>query len=215
VSTGGAPADRGTSPPEVLVLEEGRPELAPSTDLAGLHAALAAHQPADAQQAEVQARMVAFAAAHPDALHRRCAEGHFTGSALVVDHARQQVLVLLHAKLGRWLQPGGHTDGEANLARTALREATEETGITGLRVVVPAVDLDIHEVRPPREAPHAHLDVRYLVLAPPGAAPAGNHESHALRWVGEDELPGLGADDGLVRLAARGLALARSLPADP
>lgn len=213
MSPGDPPGDGGPASPAALVLEEGRRELASSSDLAELHAALAAHRPADAQQAEVQARMVAFAAAHPDALHRSCAEGHFTGSALVVDDARARVLVLLHAKLGRWLQPGGHTDGEANLARTALREATEETGIAGLRVAVPAVDLDIHEVRPPHEAPHVHLDVRYLVLAPPGAAPAGNHESHALRWASEAELPGLGADDGLVRLAARGLALARSLPA--
>ena len=95
-------------------------------------------------------------------------------------------------------------------AATALREATEETGITGLRVVRPLVDLDIHEVRPPGEPAHLHLDVRHLVLAPPGAMVTGNDESLALRWVRPDELPSLGADDGLVRLAERGMALAAS-----
>ena len=152
-----------------------------------------------------------FARSHPDALHRASTEGHFTGSALVVDPSSGKVLVLLHAKLARWLQPGGHADGDANLAHVALREAEEETGIAGLAVVVPAVDLDIHEVRPPGEAPHLHLDVRYVVLAPPGPRPSGNHESHALRWVAPEELPELGADEGLVRLAAAGTAVARQL----
>ena len=77
--------------------------------------------------------------------------------------------------------------------------------------MVPAVDLDIHEVRPPKEAPHLHLDVRFVVLAPPGATVVGNHESEALRWVVPEELPALGADEGLVRLTERGLALARRL----
>jgi hypothetical protein len=76
---------------------------------------------------------------------------------------------------------------------------------------VPAVDLDIHEVRPPSEPPHLHLDVRFVVVAPEGATVVGNHESEALRWVAPDELPGLGADEGLVRLTERGLALARRL----
>ena len=107
--------------------------------------------------------------------------------------------------------PGGHADGDADLAHVAWREATEETGIEGLVVVVPAVHLDVHEVRPPSEDPHLHLDVRHLVLAPPGAVVAGNHESEALRWVQPDELPELGADDGLLELARRAGAVLDAL----
>ena len=77
--------------------------------------------------------------------------------------------------------------------------------------MVPAVDLDIHEVRPPAEPPHLHLDVRFVVLAPAGATVVGNHESQALRWVTPAELAGLGADESLHRLTERGLALARRL----
>ena len=174
-------------------------------------AALEGLVPADAGQAELRERMVHFASTHPDALWRSCHDGHFTASSLVVDARAEQVLVLFHAKLQRWLQPGGHIDGNADLAASALREATEETGIDGLRVVVPAVDLDVHEVRPPREHPHLHLDVRYVVLAPEGATAVANHESEALRWVRPDELASLHADEGLVRLTRRGLAVARQL----
>ena len=141
----------------------------------------------------------------PGPLDRTCRPGHLTGSALVVDPSDRRILVLFHAKLRRWLQPGGHADGDGDLAQVALREATEETGIEGLRVVAPTVDLDVHVVDPPAEDAHEHHDVRFLVVAPPGAVPVGNHESESLRWVAVDELAGLGADAGLLRLAERGL----------
>jgi 8-oxo-dGTP pyrophosphatase MutT (NUDIX family) len=166
----------------------------------------------DSSQASVRDSMLAFAAQHPDALHRSCQEGHFTGSAMVVEQGTGRVLLLFHTKLRKWLQPGGHTDGEAVMASTALREATEETGIESLRVFTAPIDLDIHEVRPPSEPPHLHHDIRFLVLAPRGSLPVGNHESESLRWFTPDEAAELDVDESVVRLIRSGLAVARDLP---
>lgn len=158
----------------------------------------------DAQQH--RAAVIRFVDAHADALHRTCVDGHLTGSAVVVDPEARTFLMLLHTKLRRWLQPGGHADGVGDLATVALREAEEETGIAGLRVVEPAIDIDVHRVEPPGEPAHLHLDVRYLVVAPPGARAVGNHESLEQRWVDLDGLAELEVDAGTLRLARAALA---------
>jgi 8-oxo-dGTP pyrophosphatase MutT (NUDIX family) len=181
------------------------PGLHGSTDIAVARAVVAAHLDGDEQQRATRGRILGFIDEHPDALHRSCIEGHLTGSALVVEDGTRRILMLFHRKLQRWLQPGGHADGDANLAAVALREATEETGIEGLLVDPDPIDLDIHRVEPPGETPHDHLDVRYLVVAPEGARVDGNHESEALRWVHLDDLAALGVDPGTLRLARAGL----------
>lgn len=197
------------------LLRAGAPGLAPAADLATATAIVAAAPSAalDPDQHRVQAAMLRFAADHPDALVRTCTAGHLTGSALVLDATGTRTLVLFHTKLQRWLQPGGHADGDANLAAVAWREATEETGIADLVVHAPAIDVDIHEVDPPGEPAHLHLDTRFLVVAPPGAVEQTNHESLGARWVRLEDLDALEPpiDDSTRRLVRVGLAAAARL----
>ncbi len=177
-------------------------------DLATARAVIVGALPGDDSHEHARVEMLAFIDAHADALHRSCAIGHLTGSALVVDPSTRRVLLLFHTKIQRWLQPGGHADGDGNLAHVSLREAQEETGIDGLSVVTPAIDLDIHVFHSAagREPDHLHLDVRHLVLAPEGAIATSNHESEGMAWVAVDDLETYDVDPGTLRMATAGLS---------
>ena len=199
------PADGGTTH---LLLAAGDPRLEASVDLAV--ARLAIDTVADPDP-DHHVHMLGFIATNDDALLRSNTEGHLTGSALVVNCEATRFLLLLHRKIGRWLQPGGHADGDSNLAAVALREATEESGIEGLRVAVPAIDLDVHEIDAGTDHHHLHFDVRHLVVAPPGAQPIANHEALDVRWVSPEELDAYEPDESLRRLVDVGMALARRL----
>jgi 8-oxo-dGTP pyrophosphatase MutT (NUDIX family) len=163
------------------------------------------HRPADPAEADDLRHIVAFVERHDDPFDRRIAEGHLTGSAIIVSAAADRVLLLHHRKLDRWLQPGGHADpGETSGEAVALREAFEETGIAGLTLHPSAprpLDVDVHRI-PAREGEpaHEHLDLRYLVVSPERARVAPDlAELHDLRWVAWDELDSLGPDRGLRR----------------
>jgi len=167
------------------------------------------HVPGDVREGADLARILAFVERHRRPFDRGIAEGHLTGAALIVSAAGDRVLLLHHRKLGRWLQPGGHGEkGETSGEAVALREAFEETGIAGLALHPGAprpLDVDVHPIPARGDEPaHEHLDLRYLVVAPPGAEARLNaDESHAIRWFGWDELAGLGLDPGLVRALAK------------
>ncbi|MFF4473039.1 NUDIX hydrolase [Streptomyces sp. NPDC001599] len=135
-------------------------------------------------------------ATHPDGMWKACADGHVTASALVIDPSRERVLLTLHKKLRMWLQMGGHCEPvDETLARAALREGTEESGIAGLTLLPGGpVRLDRHHT------PCAwHLDVQYAALAPEGAVEAISDESLDLRWFPYAEVADV-ADDSVVRL---------------
>jgi 8-oxo-dGTP pyrophosphatase MutT (NUDIX family) len=174
---------------------------------------LESHHPEDEEEARDLARIRDFAGRHPNPFDRRIVEGHLTGSAIVVSADFERVLLLRHRKLGRWLQPGGHGDpGERSGEAVALREAFEETGIEGLAPHPTAsrpLDVDVHEI-PARdgEPSHQHLDLRYLVVAPPGAVlRLAVEEAEGVAWFSWSELASLDLDHGL----RRALAKARSL----
>ncbi|KOV73067.1 NUDIX hydrolase [Streptomyces sp. NRRL WC-3723] len=149
-------------------------------------------------QEELRQAYLDHLAAHPDGLWKACHAGHLTASALVIDPGRGRVLLTLHRKLRMWLQMGGHCEpGDPTLEAAALREAAEESGITGLSLLPGGpVRLDRHPIPAPC---HWHFDVQYAVLAPPGAVHEISDESLDLRWYAYDEVAGV-ADESVVRL---------------
>lgn len=163
-----------------------------------------AHAPGDA------ALFVEFLEAHPFAFERADRVGHFTGSAWLVSADGLRVLLTHHRKLDRWLQLGGHADGDADLARVALREAEEESGLAGLVVERAIFDLDRHRIPARGDEPgHWHYDVRHVVRATGSEGFVVGEESHALAWRDIGELARDPAtDESMRRMARRWLARA-------
>lgn len=143
---------------------------------------------------------------HPDGVWRNCAPAPITASAAILDPAGRRLLLVLHRKVGRWLQPGGHCEAaDPTLAAAALREATEESGIIGLELVPGILQVDRHPAPCNPGVVEEHLYVRYLVIARPDALPAVSHESADARWFPWDALP-----DDLKPTIHEMLALGRS-----
>ena len=176
----------------------GTPDRTAWTRARGIVAEYVPQNPAQARERE---RILAFMDEHPDALLRSCLPGHLTASGLVLDSKRERALLTHHRKLNRWLQLGGHVDGEGDLSNSALREGIEESGIEGLSVDPKPVDLDIHTIPARGDEPeHLHLDVRFEMQAPPGARERVSEESIDLAWVAPGELERYDTDESVVRL---------------
>ena len=187
---------------------------------AGLHAdalrTLTGWAAPDDQQGLLRSAYVEHLRTHDDGMLRSCVPAHLTASALVLDHTGEQVLLTLHRKGGFWGQLGGHCEPQDDtLAAAALREATEESGIDGLRLVDDApVDLDRHALSTAFGTCGEHLDVRYAVVAPPGAEPVVSDESDDVAWFSVGDLPGTAVED-LARLLQRARAALAQSPAQP
>ena len=174
---------------------------------------LAAHVPGDEKEARDVRFVRDFLQAHPDDAHLRSQlAGHLTGSAFVLDATGTQLLLLHHDRLDRWLQPGGHGEGELDLRAVAGRELAEETGL-GPSEVTPfpdqrILDVDVHPIpanAKRAEPSHLHLDLRYGFIARAGSLLRISSESRALQWVLLERIAAPGGADPSVQRAARKL----------
>jgi ADP-ribose pyrophosphatase YjhB (NUDIX family) len=163
-----------------------------------LRSQLATYRAADARESAHLARMKELC----DSVAKPCARssyapGHFTASAFVLSPERDALLLILHGKLGLWLQPGGHVDDQdVSLLEAARREVREEVGLHELELLAPTpLDVDIHDIPARKGEPeHQHFDVRFLFAAKTRAVQAGSDANDA-RWVPLAQL----GNDGLVR----------------
>jgi coenzyme F420-0:L-glutamate ligase len=162
-------------------------------------------QPPSRAQDALRQAFLTLLAARPDATARSCVPGHLTASTIVLSADRRHTLLTLHPRVGRWVQLGGHCeDGDEAMAAAALREAREESGIDGLELDPEPVALDIHPITCSLGVATRHFDMRFVAIAPNGAAPVRSSESRDLRFWPVDALPDSAEADGLadaVRLA--------------
>lgn len=170
------------------------------------------HSSWNTHQIETLQRMRSFLASHHDVFKREHLVGHFTGSALVTSPDLNEVLLTLHAKLGKWLQLGGHADGEIYVEQVAKREAEEEGGLSDLvpyfYTAYPGLwlpfDLDIHDISARGKEPeHQHFDVRFITIAAGNRTPKKSSESKDLRWVKLAEAKSLTQEPSMLRQFAK------------
>ncbi|MDH5299814.1 MAG: NUDIX hydrolase [Gammaproteobacteria bacterium] len=156
----------------------------------------------DPQERDMQQRLTRFVHEHANCFDRELLVGHITGSAWIVNPERSKVLMIHHRKLNRWLQPGGHSDGDPNTLQVALREAREETGLDSIQPVSEAVfDVDIHTIPARRDEPqHEHFDVRFLLQADDSLPILRTEETNDIAWMTLDEVLQHAQEDSIVRM---------------
>lgn len=163
----------------------------PQDERAWLCRALLRYMERHPERRAVAEKIYAFVTAHADCFQRTQKLGHITGSAWLLNPAGDKALLTLHRNLKRWMQLGGHSDGDPNTLAVALREATEESGIEGIiPLSTEIMDVDIHRIpdRPAKKEPaHWHYDIRFLMQAPHENYTI-SEESDDLAWCSCEEL---------------------------
>lgn len=146
---------------------------------------LVAYQPIYPEEIDFKERMLTFIRQHPDCFERSLTIGHVTASAWLVNHDNSRALLMHHTKLDRWLQLGGHCDGNPDTLTVAIKEAQEESGIMHIVPVQTTIfDIDIHSIPAhKREQAHDHYDVRFLLQVVGDQPIVRNAESKELRWI--------------------------------
>lgn len=139
------------------------------------------------------------------AFAREVFSSHLTASAVIVPHTFDRVLLTHHRKLNLWLQLGGHVENDPSMETAALREATEESGLSDLELSPIAgdlfpLDLDIHTIPArPQEPEHEHFDVRYLMVTREPERIQISEESSGLRWFSWEEAIALDVSPAMQR----------------
>ena len=166
---------------------------------------LAHYQPTDDSEIASHKRIIDFVNAQPHCFERTLKIGHITGSAWLIDESKNRVLLTHHRKLNKWLQLGGHCDGDPDVMAVAMREAKEESGIEKIEPVTTDIfDLDVHPI-PVRgnEPAHDHYDIRFLLRVTGDANFTITEESHELAWLTPTEIAKMTVGRSITRMCEK------------
>mgnify|MGYP006280733177 CR=1 FL=1 len=157
-------------------------------------------------------RLASFVQGHPRCLDRAYGPGHLTASGFVVDPGSRKILLILHRKLGRWLQPGGHLERGEAPRDAAEREVREETGLDVEPAAQVPFDVDVHRIPARKAEPaHAHFDLRYLFWAD-ASRRAQSAEVEDACWVSLSDLDAWTDETSILRMAVRLEGILGDLP---
>ncbi|MGR3809492.1 NUDIX hydrolase [Jiulongibacter sp. NS-SX5] len=166
-----------------------------------LHEQLSAYQAFDESEELMRAKMVEFLETTENCFSRSCSERHFTASAWVVNPEKTKTMLIHHKKLNRWLQPGGHCDGDENVYAVSKKELHEETGLLPSFDIMDIFDVDIHKIPARKEIPeHDHYDIRFLFEIGEEQELVQNHETNDLKWFDLKELFSSEPEESIKRL---------------
>jgi 8-oxo-dGTP pyrophosphatase MutT (NUDIX family) len=152
-------------------------------------------------------QIIEFVGQYETCFNRELLVGHMTGSAWIVNRAGTHTLLTHHKKLNKWLQPGGHADGDSDILQVAKREADEESGLISLKIETDQIfDIDIHQI-PARahELQHLHHDIRFVFRAAESEDFIVSEESHDLAWVEITRLEEYNSEESVRRMAQKWL----------
>ena len=172
-----------------------------------LLALLSRYQQAYPDESACVERFIAFVSGYPNCFERSLSIGHVTGSAWLMNQAQTHVLLTLHKNLNKWLQLGGHADGNPHVLDVAIREAQEESGLSECAVLSENIfDIDIHAIpQHDEEAEHFHYDVRFAVHSTDSEEYQVSDESHDLAWVKIQDVQQLTQEESMLRMVRKWL----------
>lgn len=143
-----------------------------------------------------------------EAYQRTHLPGHLTGSAWILNKSKDKALLVHHAKLNKWVQPGGHADGDENILNVAVREAEEETGLKNFKINEALFDIDIHLIPERKDFPaHDHYDVRFLLIADEREPILVSDESHDVKWIALSEIEKFTNERSVLRMVDKTVAV--------
>jgi len=166
---------------------------------------LKAYKGSDANEESMRLQLIEFVETHEDCFERTQLAGHVNGSAWIIDKDREFALLTHHAKLNKWLQLGGHSDGDPDTLNVATREANEESGLKSVVAVSPEIfDIDIHPIPARGDEPeHFHYDIRFMFYADKDEPFVISEESKDLAWVKLDKISELTDSESMLRMVRK------------
>ncbi len=149
----------------------------------------------------MQNRLLRFVKKEADCFNRELLNGHVTASCWVMSDTKNEVLLIHHAKLDKWLQPGGHCDGNENIYEVAKTELKEETGLIPTSQNDAIFDLDIHTIPERNGIPeHEHFDIRFVFIVNRNKELIHNHETKGMKWMQLKEVDKYTKEDSVLRM---------------